>query len=79
MNRLMDKLMEAHRFWTTMKGDEVVDSQQMFPNCKARYTKCCVEDKEFWDKLDAKVKEYKPEQGSIRRTDDKVYHDRFKK
>jgi len=54
-----------------------VKAQRMFPNCKTRYTKCCTEDKEFWDKLDAKVKSVKPEKGEIRRFDDKQYMERF--
>ncbi len=29
--------------------------QRMFPNCE-KYKKCCTDDKEFWDKLEAKLK-----------------------
>jgi len=41
--------------------DEIIVSvQRMFPNC-AKYTKCCTDDKEFWDMLQERVKitEYK--------------------
>jgi len=43
-----------------------VKAQRMFPNCKTRYTKCCYDDKEFWEKYEAKVKtllHYKPPEG----------------
>jgi len=43
-----------------IEPDEVVvKAQRMFPNCQ-KYKKCCSDDKEFWDKLDKKVKEWKP-------------------
>jgi len=34
-----------------------VKAQRMFPNCKARYTKCCFDDKAFWAKYQSRVKE----------------------
>jgi len=61
MNGLMDRLMEAHRFWVMLKGDQVVDAQQMFPNCKTRYNKCCYEDRSFWEKFERREKELKPD------------------
>jgi len=47
---LLDRMWEAHRFWTTVKGNRVVPAQQDFPNCKVRYTKCCYDDRKFWEK-----------------------------
>ena len=44
----------------------VIPVQHMFPNCQVKYkTKCedmksCNKDKDFWDKLDKKVKDWKP-------------------
>ena len=38
-----------------MKDEIVVKVQMMFPNCE-KYKKCCTDDKEFWDKLEAKLK-----------------------
>jgi len=65
---LQQRLNEAHRFWIFMKDHEIepVEGQHMFPNCKIRYNKCCTTDEEFWAKLDAKVKEMKPEKQSFR-------------
>ena len=72
---LEDKLLEAHKFWTTMKGDVIVDGQTMFPNCIVKYNKCCTDDKEFWDKLDSKVKDNKPKLQPFRIKD--VTHPNF--
>jgi len=44
----------------------IVKVQKMFPNCQ-KYKKCCIEDKEFWEKLDKKVKEQKPQPQPFRR------------
>jgi hypothetical protein len=49
------------------KDGIVVKVQRMFPNCE-KYKKCCTEDKEFWNKLDAKVKEWKPLKTTLRKT-----------
>ncbi len=44
----------------------VIPVQHMFPNCQVKYkTKCkdmksCDKDKEFWDKLNKKLKDWKP-------------------
>ena len=44
----------------TKDGDIIeVRLQRMFPNCE-RYTKCCTDDAEFWDKLEAKTRRVKP-------------------
>jgi len=53
------RLLEAHRFWTQVKGKEVVAIQRDFPNC-TKYIKCCSDDKEFWNKYQARVKELRP-------------------
>ena len=50
----------------------VVKVQRMFPNC-AKYVKCCTDDKEFWNKLDAKVKSVKPVKQPFRRQ--KINHE----
>jgi acid phosphatase class B len=34
----------------------IVKVQRMFPNCE-KYKKCCIKDKDFWDKLQKKSKE----------------------
>ncbi len=34
-----------------------VKAQRMFPNCNAKYTKCCFDNKAFWDKYQRRVKE----------------------
>jgi len=42
-----------------------VKLQRQFPNC-GKYTKCCTDDKEFWQKYEAKVKtllDYKAPEG----------------
>lgn len=39
--------------------------QRMFPNCD-RYTKCCTDDMEFWEKYQKRVKELKPKKQELR-------------
>jgi len=50
----------------TKEGDIFeVKLQRQFPNC-GKYTKCCVDDSEFWKKYEAKVKsllDYKAPEG----------------
>jgi len=44
------------RIAKTKDGDIYeVRLQKMFPNC-GKYTKCCIDDKEFWEKYQEKVK-----------------------
>ena len=38
-----------------MEDEIIVRVQRDFPNCQ-KYKKCCTDDKEFWDKLEAKLK-----------------------
>ncbi len=37
----------------------IVPIQWQFPNCR-KYTKCCSDDKEFWNNLQNRVKELQP-------------------
>ena len=37
----------------------IVPVQQMFPNCR-KYSKCCTDDREFWDMLQERVKILRP-------------------
>jgi len=61
----------------TKEGDIFeVKLQRQFPNC-GKYKICCKNYAIFWDKLDAKVKSYKPEKGEVRRFDDEEYIKRF--
>jgi len=62
MNGLLDRMLEAHRFWTTSKGDEVVSIQRKFPNCE-KYGKCCKSEKsrEYWEKFSRALAQYKKE------------------
>ena len=46
MKELLKRMLEAHRFWITMKGDRVVPIQHQFPCCE-KYDKCC---DETWSK-----------------------------
>ena len=66
MDELLNRMMEAHRFWTTIKGDEVVPIQQDFPNCKAKGNGCCYDAREFWDELQRKFIKAKTKYGQIR-------------
>lgn len=66
MNELLDRMMEAHRFWTMVKGGRIVSAQRDFPNCRARYTKCCYDDREFWDGLQKKYEQDKSENGQLK-------------
>ncbi len=54
-----------------LEDEIVVPVQHMFPNCR-RYTKCCYDDKEFWNELDKKVKEWKPVKQQFRIRDLKL-------
>lgn len=40
-----------------MKPEVTLPIQRDFPNCTVRYTKCCTDDKEFWEKYQKRVKE----------------------
>jgi len=42
METLKERMLEAHKFWTTVKGEDVVSGQRDFPNC-GKYTHCCDE------------------------------------
>ena len=45
----------------------IVPVQRMFPNCR-KYTKCCTDDREFWDTLQNGVKAWKPKLQPFRKT-----------
>ena len=45
----------------------VVPVQRMFPNCR-KYSKCCTDDREFWDELQKRVKELKSKPQPFRKT-----------
>ena len=43
MRTLLERMMEAHRFWdSSLRGDEVVPIQHDFPCCE-KYDGCCDE------------------------------------
>ena len=52
MKELLERMMEAHRFWdSSLKGDRIVPAQHDFPCCE-KYDACCNSEKskEFWGK-----------------------------
>ena len=61
MKELLDRMLEAHKFWTTVKGDKVVSAQHQFPCCE-KYDKCCddKESRKFWQNLQDLVEIWKP-------------------
>ena len=58
----------------------IIPVQHMFPNCQVKYkTNCkdmksCDKDKEFWDKLNEKIKDWKPVKQPFRTTNVKLEH-----
>ena len=46
-----------------MKDEIILRVQRMFPNCE-KYNKCCVDDRAFWIKYQARLKELKPDKAS---------------
>ena len=67
MTELLDRMMEAHRFWQSpMKGDEIVPIQQDFPNCKAKGNGCCYDAREFWDEFQRKYEQNRSDNGQLK-------------
>lgn len=60
MNELLDRMLEAHRFWTILKGDRVVPIQRDFPNCEAKGNGCCYTTRVFWEQLQTRTKIMRP-------------------
>jgi len=48
-----------------MKDEIILPVQRMFPNCR-KYSKCCTDDKEFWDILQERLKMWKPKKQPFR-------------
>ena len=72
MTELLDRMMEAHRFWQSpMKGDEIVPIQQDFPNCKARGNGCCYDKRKWWDDFQKDYEQDRSDNGPLE-TDIKV-------
>ena len=66
------RMLEAHRFWITMKGNEVVPIQRDFPNCQTKYDSCCYDNRKFWEGLQGLVKVVKPRKQQFRITTPKL-------
>ena len=49
------------------KDGEIIEVklQRMFPNC-SKYTKCCTDDREFWDALQKRLEVWKPKKQPFR-------------
>jgi len=57
---------EANHKTHDLPQDEIiVPVQRMFPNCR-KYSKCCTDDREFWDVLQERVKSFKPKKQPFR-------------
>ncbi len=57
---------EANHKTHDLPLDEIiVPVQRMFPNCR-KYSKCCTDDREFWDDLQKRLEMWKPKKQPFR-------------
>ena len=64
---------QTHDF---LEDEIVIPVQHMFPNCR-KYTKCCYDDKEFWNKVEEKqadLKEEKVIKGMVEKSHELILH-----